>query len=256
MTNTIMGMDEAGRGAVIGPLVMVAVILKSNELHRLQQFDIKDSKKYTGPKRVEQRRTIATKLKKVVDHVKIIEIPAEEITNSPNLTKLQIERAVNAWLEFKPTLALFDAIGPLNYFCKTFFHILCNVSSSNTSFALEDKKIHAEEAFIVIKDECNEMRTIKVLNKGDQKEPIISAASIIAKDYRDWKIREIEKEWGFTEGRLGSGYPSMKDDRLLEFLKIHEANIRKRRYPFIRYNWNWQPLQDVLRRQSSLKDFI
>ncbi len=255
-TNYIMGMDEAGRGAVIGPLVMVSVILKSDDQHKLQQLGIKDSKMYTGPKRSEKRRMIASEIKKIADHVKIIEISAEEITNDSNLTRLQMEKATHAWCEFMPTEAWFDAIGPLNYFCNTFLNIIKDVSLSNFPFSLERKEINLDKATIIIKDRFGVKRSITVLNKGDQKIPIISAASIIAKDHRDQRIREIERTWNLEEGSLGSGYPNANDKRLLDFLRANEIKVRNRTYPFIRYKWNWEPLQNILKNQTSLKDFL
>ena len=40
----IVGVDEAGRGPVLGPLVMVALAIKEEDLKKLEWLGVKDSK--------------------------------------------------------------------------------------------------------------------------------------------------------------------------------------------------------------------
>jgi ribonuclease HII len=68
-------------------------------------------------------------------------------------------------------------------------------------------------------------------HKADDLFPIVSAASIIAKDKRDSLIEEIKKD----HGEFGSGYPS--DKRTIDFLREW---IRKNKNipPFARKTWD------------------
>ncbi|KUK00235.1 MAG: Ribonuclease HII, partial [Thermococcales archaeon 44_46] len=47
------GIDEAGRGPVIGPLVIAAVVVDESRIGELESLGVKDSKKLTPKKREE-----------------------------------------------------------------------------------------------------------------------------------------------------------------------------------------------------------
>ena len=49
----IVGVDEAGRGPVLGPLVMVAIAMKESELKKLEWLGVKDSKQLSSEVREE-----------------------------------------------------------------------------------------------------------------------------------------------------------------------------------------------------------
>lgn len=145
----IAGVDEAGRGACAGPLVIAAVILK--ELDDKALLDVKDSKLIT-PKKREALFSII--LERALSY-SIIEISPEEIDKS-GLHKSNIEgmrRAVSS-LKVDPEYVLTDGY---------------------------------------------EIPGITVPNlavwKGDQIALSISAASIIAKVYRDRLMDELDKEY-------------------------------------------------------------
>ena len=64
----ICGIDEAGRGPVIGPLVICGVLISEKDLPKLKALDPKDSKLLTPKKRSELEK----KIKRVVKDYKII----------------------------------------------------------------------------------------------------------------------------------------------------------------------------------------
>jgi ribonuclease HII len=76
------------------------------------------------------------------------------------------------------------------------------------------------------------VKRIRIISEhhADQKYPVVSAASIIAKVTRDQRIAEIENQYGY----FGSGYPS--DERTIRFL---EDWVRKHgSFPgFVRKSW-------------------
>ena len=57
----ISGVDEAGRGSVIGPLVIAGVSIEKNDLLKLVDLGVKDSK-LLSPQR---RETLATKIREL-----------------------------------------------------------------------------------------------------------------------------------------------------------------------------------------------
>jgi len=68
----ICGIDEAGRGPVLGPLVVAGVCLESDA--PLRQLNVRDSKKLTA----ERREQLAPEIEKLSRHEVII-VPAEDI---------------------------------------------------------------------------------------------------------------------------------------------------------------------------------
>jgi ribonuclease HII len=68
-------------------------------------------------------------------------------------------------------------------------------------------------------------------HKADDLFPIVSAASIIAKDKRDMLIEELKDSYG----DFGSGYPS--DRRTIDFLRIWIKD-KKKAPPFARKTWD------------------
>lgn len=68
-------------------------------------------------------------------------------------------------------------------------------------------------------------------HKADDLFPIVSAASIVAKDKRDTLIEEIKEKYG----DFGSGYPS--DKRTIDFLRMW-IKENKKAPPFARKSWD------------------
>ena len=71
------GIDEAGRGPVVGPLVIAAVVVDESKLSNLETLGVKDSKKLSPKKREELFKEII----RLVDDYFILEISPEEIDN-------------------------------------------------------------------------------------------------------------------------------------------------------------------------------
>ncbi len=58
--NVIAGCDEAGRGCIIGPLVVAGVSVTPEEEEKLKRIGVKDSKELPHHKREELAEKIAT----------------------------------------------------------------------------------------------------------------------------------------------------------------------------------------------------
>lgn len=173
----ICGVDEAGRGPVIGPLVIAGVTFEDDS--KLIEYNVKDSKKIT-PKR---RETLAKKIREIAADYEIIIISASDIDDMrKNMTLNEIE--INVFIK------IIDRLKP----------DICYVDAVDVNDKRFGRNIMSRLSF---KPE------IISKHKADDIYPIVGAASILAKTTRDMEVRKIsqklEKKLNFT---LGSGYPS------------------------------------------------
>ena len=257
MSQIIAGIDEAGRGSVFGPLIIVGVTFHEDTLNQIQ--GIKDSKLFHGIEARKKRGKLAKLLQDSSIEYKVKEITAIEIDNvldkrpKDNLNLLEIRAIGWLILELGSEIVKIDTISTPKYAMrelKMYFHSLGKEfwyrntpTKYGIGFSLNNKSSIKKRVFIS--------------EKADQLYPIVSAASIIAKCIRDQKLREIERQERLPENTLGLGYPNMKDKNLLNFFKQNRKKIFNREYQFIRYNWEWKPLQDIIHpKKSSLDEFI
>ncbi len=193
----IAGIDEAGRGSVIGPLVIAIFSCSSTSEAKVNAICKKDSKQLSA----KQREGIFEQLKHL-GKINYVELSAEMLNTLMN----------------KETLNDIEAM----YMAKLIKSIDSEV---NVKIDLPDRYawVFAKrmERFGVKKYEAE--------HKADENHPIVAAASICAKVLRDAKIEEIKTE----VGDFGSGYPG--DEKTIAFLKSKE-NLRKAA-KYIRQKW-------------------
>jgi ribonuclease HII len=199
----ICGVDESGRGPVIGPLVVAGVTLANDK--RLIELRVKDSKK-VSPVR---RERLAEKIKIMAIDYEIIVIPAKDIDDMRKVMTLN-EIEVNAFArvikKLKPDI--------------------CYVDSADVNEERFKKDILSNLSFkpeIVSKHKADDIYTI------------VGAASILAKTRRDEEVRRIaEKLEMKLKLPLGSGYPA--DPLTQNFLKTWYEKYGKLP-PHIRKSW-------------------
>ncbi len=180
----IAGIDEAGKGPVLGPMCVAGVELNENKLDVLNKLNIKDSKKLTP----RQRQWLEDKIKRVADKHYVLVVSAsqiDELRKVMTMNEIMVACYVKVIENLKPDYVFVDAAD-----------------------------INPERFAENIKKRCKARIVIKSEHNADEKYPIVSAASILAKVHRDRLIKEIEKEVGI---RIGSGYPS--DPYTIRFLE-------------------------------------
>jgi len=200
----IAGVDEAGRGAVIGPLVIAGVLMEDKDLPRLRDMGVKDSKRLSP----DRREQLAREIRKLAIEWLVAELSPEEIDDVVKtgrklhrLNRLEARKMANVIEALKPDVAYVDASDVL---ARRFGHHI----AEELSFELQIVSEH----------------------KADEKYPIVSAASIIAKVERDSAISSLRER----HGNIGCGYPT--DPQTLKFLEnwINEFGS----YPdFVRKSW-------------------
>lgn len=215
----ILGIDEAGRGALIGPLVIAGLLIKKSKEKKLKELGVKDSKKILSKKRIE----IDKEIKKIADDYIILKISSKQLNKEMekrNLNEIEITRIaqiINSFWMRKPKVFI-DAI------------------ETNT------EKFRNK----ILKKLKNKDIEIITENFADEKFVIVGGASILAKVERDKEISKLHKEYGF----FGSGYPS--DERTVKFLK----KIDRNKYNEI-VRLKWITSENILkeRNQKKLLDY-
>lgn len=191
-------------GCVIGPLVIAGVSIKKEATRELSSIGVRDSKVLSPT----QRTNLAIAIRNISHDISIVELPPEEIDEY--VLKGRKLRKLN-YLE---ATAMAKVIRKLN-----------------PAIAYVDSSDVRPERFA---DDIQEhlVKRIRIISEhhADQKYPVVSAASIIAKVTRDQRIAEIEDQYG----DFGSGYPS--DERTIRFL---EDWVRKHGFfpGFVRKSW-------------------
>lgn len=198
------GIDDAGRGPVIGPLVIAGILVNESGLQDLIRLGVKDSKLLSPRKRNE----LAVQILNIVKKYSIVKVQPWEIdevvkkgARFNRLNRLEARIMARIIGELKPDIAYIDASDVFPERFKQ--HILEEIP-----FKVEIVSEH----------------------KADKIYPVVSAASIIAKVERDREVENLKREYG----DFGSGYPA--DPKTITFLKswIEEHNS----YPsFVRKTW-------------------
>lgn len=184
----ICGIDEAGRGPVLGPLVVAAVAIASDDA--LKGMGVRDSKRLTH----KRRTALAIEIRKVA-RTEVIFIEAARID------ALREEMTMNE-IEARAFAALLDKVRPEEAY-------------------LDSADVRKEEfGHQVMSLLSCEPRKLISEHGADVRYPVVSAASIIAKTERDAAMERIGREIGEN---VGSGYPNDPVTRVFieRYLRMH-----------------------------------
>jgi len=183
----VAGVDEAGRGCVIGPLVIAGVLIKEENLHVLRQLGVKDSK-LLSPKK---REALAAEIARLAEKHHVVKLLPSEIDRAVESGRKlhKLNR-----LEAQTMSQIINALNPDEAY----------VDAADT---LEERfKHHIQEGLTV-------KAKITSRHKADKIYAVVSAASIIAKVERDKEIAALKEAYG----NFGSGY--LTDQKTMLFLK-------------------------------------
>jgi len=179
-------MDEAGRGPVIGPLVMAGVLVEEINHSKLESLGVKDSKLLTALK----REGLYTKILEIVDDYKITVLEPEIIDTALKTAHLNLN-----WLEANASAEIINSLNPDK--------AIIDCPSNNIT-------TYREYILNLLKNKNINL----ILEHKAEKYPTVAAASILAKVTRDRIINDLKKKIGID---FGSGY--MTDKKTQDFLK-------------------------------------
>lgn len=184
MQSIIAGIDEAGRGPVIGPLVICCAYCKRDDEKLLKKIASKDSKALTQA----QREGAFSKLKEFCNF-RWMEVSAKDINSMMKSMSLND-------IEAKYMADLIKKLGEGDV-------MIDMPDRYSWTFRRRMEKFG--------------VRRFEAEHKADEKYPIVAAASICAKVLRDRKIAKINE----ATLPFGSGYPS--DRKTIAALKDKEG---------------------------------
>ena len=215
----VCGADEAGRGAILGPVVISIVAVKSTSLHRLSKIGVRDSKILSE----KRRNQLFDEIKGIASDIKVDRIYPSEINeamrNHISLNELEAVRFAALFDQIEREIGSIYLDSP-DVIAERF----------GTRFKLSSSK--STKVIGVKGDKVDKgMKYTRIIaeHKADSRYPVVSAASIIAKVTRDREIQKLEKQLKIS---IGSGYPS--DNKTIEMIKrnlksgILDGSIREK----------------------------
>ncbi len=208
------GVDEAGRGCLLGPLIVAGVSASPAEARFLREVGVKDSKKLTASQRESLYPEIVRHSKKVC---------------WVGITPREIDEVV----------ARGRRLRKLNYLEAVYFaRVIDRLGAHRVTVDASDVIPGRFRDFIVANLESSCL--VSAHHKADRDFPVVSAASIIAKVERDRAVDRLRE----AHGDFGSGYPS--DPATRSFF----ADRMRRGEPlpdFVRKTWRtWLSLEQSL----------
>ncbi len=186
----IAGIDEAGRGCVIGPLVVAGVLFKKENLPELMKLGVRDSKLLTPKK----REALYAKIMQATREVITVKLSPQEIDYA-----VECRRKLHKLnrLEAKTMTRIIDALKPDIVY-------------------VDAADVNADRFRQHIQENLSYKPEIVSEHKADKTYPVVSAASIIAKVERDKEIASLSEKYS-EYGGFGTGY--LADSRTTSFLK-------------------------------------
>lgn len=214
------GVDEAGRGPVIGPMVISLVEVHTKDIFKLKNLGVSDSKKLTPS----TREKIYKELIRMRNRILLVKVPPsvidEWVLGGEGLNALEAYSVAQLVKKYEVCSHSIFLDAPSN--ASSYRKYLLKYGLKNKRLIID---VHAEEKWV-----------------------IVAAASIIAKVIRDREIERIRRIVGFD---IGSGYPS--DPKTLNVLEILVRDFPE----YVRRSW--KTVKEIINRSSrnnSLDNFI
>ena len=177
----VAGLDEAGRGAVLGPMTVALVGVTRESEQKLLDLGVKDSKALTPARRAE----LAEAVRAHAELVEMVTVEAEDIderrASGENLNEI----------EYASFMELLRRSGGGKGSVK---------AAVVDSYERVPEKLQARLAA-----DFPDLRVVAE-TKADAKYVAVAAASIVAKDARDKAVKLMQESMESTP--IGSGYPS------------------------------------------------
>ncbi len=219
-----LGIDDAGRGPVIGPMVLAGVLIDDKHEKELVRLGVKDSKQLT-PKR---REFLVDKIKEVAETFEIVVITPNEIDG---LEEVNLNRTKLNELEAHAAAKIINTIN------KGFKEIEVIIDCPSVSLVKWGDYLKRRV------DNLSNLN-FKVEHKADVNHLSVSAASIIAKSIREKEMDKLREKYG---NEIGSGY--CHDPNTIKFLEKysekyeHDGIFRK----------TWITWKEMITKKSQMK---
>lgn len=205
----ILGIDEAGRGPVLGPLVVAGVWATPSQINQLVALGVRDSKAFGSGRAGQRRRAALAEKVRQLAHVATIVAPAEQVdrwTSRRSLNRLEQCMAQRLIIRGPETASI--------------------VADGRSLFAPLQR--HYPQLVAV--------------DRADADHPTVAAASIVAKDLRDRALLELVSRGGAIPDHLpGGGYPNGATARFLHAFVAQHGKLPDG----VRHSWAWSVLREL-----------
>lgn len=214
----VLGIDEAGRGPVLGPLVLCGVRIERSRLTRLEALGVRDSKSFgSGERAKAQRKALAMEISKLASvHVEVAEPDeVDRFTREGGLNRLEQDLAAR----------VIEASSP----CE---QIWADGARLFSPLQARFPQLEAE-------------------NRADRDHAIVAAASIVAKVERDERLAQLLAPAVAVLGEArGGGYPNAATARFLQQYVTRFGALP----PGVRRSWSWPFLQQLVAEVATRRD--
>lgn len=217
----ILGIDEAGRGPVIGSMFVGGFLVEEDRTGELEDLGVKDSKKLP-----DRRRDMMDEKLESIGETFLKEVTAstiDELREVMTLNEIEVQA-------FSEVIGMSDAD-----------RVIVDLPEPNAERFIRKLKDQLPPRFEDVEFVAE--------HGADDEYPVVSAASILAKSARERHVRELKEKYGFD---FKSGYPH--DEEVIEFMDQYldeygELPDETRR--------SWSTAQRVLKEhgQEGLDDF-
>lgn len=191
------GVDEAGRGPILGPMAIAVVVVDSKRAARLTRLGVADSKRFGADDR--GRRARAELARAVREHATAWALELVDVTT--------IDRYV-----FRGGLNELER--------EVVARLLHDLGAARTPDAGDRIVCDGKNMFAPLRER---FPALEAVNKGESVHVSVAAASIVAKDARDRAFAEIAERYAEDFGPLrGGGYLNARTRAFLDaYARVH-----------------------------------
>ena len=215
MGTLTIGIDDAGRGPVIGPMVLAGCLVDSETEKEFKRLGVRDSKQLTQKRREFLEEIIKEKSK---DFETVVITPAEiDASNKEGIKLNEVE-----------ALAAAKIINKLNSGP--------NIEGKKIKVIVDCPSVSIKSWQDFLKMHIKNLSNLEISceHKADINHTSVSAASVLAKTQREKEMDKLKKEYG---DEIGSGYGA--DPVTKKFLAKHASSPKHTK--LFRKTWsNWQ----------------
>jgi ribonuclease HII len=182
MAELILGIDDAGRGPVIGPMVLAGCLINKDIEKDLKKAGVRDSKQLTQ----KRREFLSNIIKEKAETFEIVlSNPVEiddSLNNGTNLNKLEAQM----------TGEIINRI---------------NKGYKKIKVVVDCPSVSLEKWKDILRKQIKDLSTLEISceHKADKNHLAVSAASILAKCVREQEMAKLKEKFG---DEIGSGYTS------------------------------------------------
>ena len=205
----LVGIDEAGRGPVIGPLAISIFACKENKVEELLQQGVKDSKLLSSKKRIELAKMLGENESFYSESAVISAHEIDNYVDSTSLNDLEI-----------------------TYFAKLIDNLPEHIAK-NCQIMLDACEVKTDNFTQKVLSKLKKFehdQNISSENKADLNHVHVACASILAKENREKEVSRIKEDLALE---IGSGYPSDPKTKLAVQV-LTQGNLPNK---YLRFSW-------------------